>query len=119
MMGDFPDFEEKAAIATERLREQRAGGETALFGHVVVDEAQDLTPSRLSLLRALVDEGPNDLFICEDSRQRIYGRKSTLSQCGIRIVGRSRRLTLNPYDRAEPAVGGEHPVGRVVLGLRG
>lgn len=94
-MGDSTDFEEKAAIATEWLRERRGGSEAALFDHVVVDEAQDLTPSRLSLLRALVDEGPNDLFICEDSHQRIYGHKVTLSQCGIKIVGRSRRLTLN------------------------
>lgn len=92
---DSTDFEEKAAIATEWLRERRATGEAALFDHVVVDEAQDLTPSRLSLLRALVDEGPNDLFICEDSHQRIYGHKVTLSECGIKIVGRSRRLTLN------------------------
>jgi len=92
---DSTDFEEKAAIATEWLREQRVAGEPALFDHVIVDEAQDLTPSRLSLLRALVDEGPNDLFLCEDSHQRIYGHKVTLSQCGIKVVGRSRRLTLN------------------------
>lgn len=89
------DFEEKAAIATEWLRERRAAGDEALFDHVVVDEAQDLTPSRLAFLRALVGQGPNDLFICEDSHQRIYGHKVTLSQCGIKVVGRSRRLTLN------------------------
>lgn len=89
------DFEEKAAIATEWLGERRGAGGEALFDHVVVDEAQDLTPSRLAFLRALVGQGPNDLFICEDSHQRIYGHKVTLSQCGIKVVGRSRRLTLN------------------------
>lgn len=94
-IADSTDFEEKAAIATEWLRERRSAGEPALFDHVVVDEAQDLTPSRLSLLRTLVGEGPNDLFICEDSHQRIFGQKVTLSQCGIKIVGRSHRLTLN------------------------
>lgn len=94
-IADSTDFEEKAAIATEWLRERRYAGQPALFDHVIVDEAQDLTPSRLTLLRALVDDGPNDLFICEDSHQRIYGQKVTLSQCGIKIVGRSRRLTLN------------------------
>lgn len=94
-LSDTTDFEEKAAIATEWLRDQREAGKPALFDHVVVDEGQDLTPSRFSFLRALVAEGPNDLFICEDSHQRIYGHKVTLGQCGIRIVGRSRRLTLN------------------------
>ncbi|WP_281964351.1 UvrD-helicase domain-containing protein [Serinicoccus marinus] len=89
------DFEEKAAIATEWLRQERERTGRALFDHVVVDEGQDLTPSRLRLLRALVAEGRNDLFLCEDSHQRIYGHKVTLSQCGIRTVGRSRRLTLN------------------------
>lgn len=85
------DFGEKAAIAAEWLR--RSG--TDLFDHVVVDEAQDLAPTRLQLLRALVPEGENDLFICEDSHQRIYGQKVTLSHYGISIRGRSRRLSLN------------------------
>lgn len=86
------DFVEKAAIAAAWL--DLTG--TRLFDHVIVDEAQDLEPSRLQLLRALVAEGPNDLFICEDSHQRIYGQKVVLSHCGINIRGgRSRRLTLN------------------------
>lgn len=86
------DFDEKAEIAAAWLE---ASGE-APFDHVLVDEAQDLTPSRLRLLRNLVAEGPNDLFICEDSHQRIYGQKVTLSHVGINVRGRrSRRLTLN------------------------
>ena len=47
------------------------------------------------LLRALVGEHPDDLFIAEDSHQRIYGRRVVLGQYGIKVVGRSRRLTLN------------------------
>src|SRR5690606_15385970 len=35
------------------------------------------------------------LFIAEDSHQRIYGQKVTLSHLGIETRGRSRRLTLN------------------------
>lgn len=86
------DFDEKAAIAAAWLEES---GETP-FDHVLVDEAQDLTPSRLRLLRNLVPVGPNDVFICEDSHQRIYGQKVTLSHVGINVRGRrSRRLTLN------------------------
>ena len=63
--------------------------------HVLVDEGQDLSPCQWQLVRALAAEGPDDLFIAEDSQQRIYGQRVVLSRFGIRIVGRSRRLTLN------------------------
>jgi superfamily I DNA/RNA helicase len=66
-----------------------------LADHVIVDEAQDLHVSHWRLLRSLVPVGPNDLFICEDSHQRIYGEKVVLSRLGIHVQGRSRRLTLN------------------------
>lgn len=85
------DFHEKAALAARWLTDTN----THLFDHVLVDEAQDLSPSHLTLLRAVVAERRNDLFLCEDSHQRIYGQKITLSHYGINIRGRSRRLTLN------------------------
>lgn len=85
------DFVEKAAIAAAWL-DMRG---IRLFDHVIVDEAQDLTIPHLKLLRALAAEGKNDLFICEDSHQRIYGAKVVLSHCGINVRGRARRLTLN------------------------
>jgi superfamily I DNA/RNA helicase len=86
------DFEEKAAIASHLLI-KRDGERFA--DHVLVDEAQDLSPCRLMLLRALVAPGLNDLFLAEDSHQRIYGQRMVLSRYGINIVGRSRRLMLN------------------------
>lgn len=88
-------FPEVLALAAEhmRLRGESGGGHVA--DHVIVDEAQDLHASHWALLRALVAEGPNDLFIAEDSHQRIYGQPVVLSRFGIKIVGRSRRLTLN------------------------
>ncbi|BBY36829.1 DNA helicase [Mycobacterium mantenii] len=85
------DFDEKAAIAAQVLD----GGADRPADHVLVDEAQDLTPCRLLLVRALAAAGPDDLFLAEDSHQRIYGQRITLSRYGINIVGRSRRLTLN------------------------
>ena len=86
------DFDEKAAIAARVL--DNHGGERPA-DHVLVDEAQDLSPCRLQLLRSLVAPGMNDLFLAEDSHQRIYGQRIVLSRYGINIVGRSRRLTLN------------------------
>ncbi|WP_439664097.1 3'-5' exonuclease [Lentzea sp. HUAS TT2] len=65
------------------------------YDHVVVDEGQDLTPAHWRLLRGIVPVGPNDLFICEDAHQRIYGRQVVLSRFGIETRGRSQKLTLN------------------------
>lgn len=65
------------------------------YQHVIVDEGQDLHEAQWRLLRAAVDPGPNDMFIVGDSHQRIYDRRSSLSQVGIKITGRSRRLRIN------------------------
>ncbi|MCX2779241.1 UvrD-helicase domain-containing protein [Microbulbifer thermotolerans] len=63
---------------------------------VIVDEAQDMGTQAFKLIRALVPEGPNDLFIVGDGHQRIYGKnKVVLGQCGINIRGRSARLKVN------------------------
>lgn len=87
-------FPEAAAIAACWL--EQYGAESGLVAdHVLVDEGQDLTPSHWQLLRALAMRGDNDLFIAEDTHQRIYGHHVVLRNYGIKIVGRSRRLTLN------------------------
>ena len=65
------------------------------YQHVIVDEAQDLHEAQWRLIRSLVDESPNDLFIVGDSHQRIYDRRTSLSKVGINIVGRSRKLRIN------------------------
>jgi superfamily I DNA/RNA helicase len=65
------------------------------YDHVVVDEGQDLHGAHWRFLRAMVKPGQNDLFICEDAYQRIYGDRLVLSRFGIQTRGRSRRLTLN------------------------
>jgi superfamily I DNA/RNA helicase len=65
------------------------------YAHIVVDEAQDLHAAHWRLLRALAPEGPNDLFVCGDTHQRIYDNRVTLGSLGIDIRGRSHRLNLN------------------------
>lgn len=84
-------FPEVAAVAAVAL-EQREG---AFADHVLADEAQDFHAPHWQLLRALVETGPNDLFIAEDAHQRIYGQRVSLKQFGIAIQGRARRLNLN------------------------
>ena len=85
-----------SAVGAEVLRIQRERSDRALFDHVVVDEAQDFNAGHWRFLRACVDAGPNDIFLAEDSHQRIYGQPLTLSHFGISTRGRaSRKLTLN------------------------
>lgn len=62
---------------------------------IVVDETQDLSAAALALLRGVLQEGPNDLFIVGDAHQRIYRHKVVLSKVGINVKGRSRRLRIN------------------------
>lgn len=92
---DVTDWDEKAALAARYLDEEVKLGHERPADSVLVDEAQDLSPARLLFLRALAPAGPNDLFLAEDSQQRIYGSRIVLSRYGIQIRGRSRRLTLN------------------------
>ena len=95
------DWDEKAAVAARYLDERVRDGVERPATSVLIDEAQDLTPARLQFLRALAPAGRNDLFLAEDSHQRIYGNKIVMSRYGIEIRGRSRRLTLNYRTTAE------------------
>ncbi len=71
------------------------GDDKRSYQAVVIDEGQDFATEALSLLRALVPEQTNDMFIVGDAHQRIYQRKTSLSQCGINIMGRGRKLKIN------------------------
>lgn len=67
-----------------------------LYKHVIVDEAQDMSPQSFKLLRALAGKPhENDIFVVGDSRQRIYKNRATLKFCNIDVVGRSFNLDIN------------------------
>ncbi|MFI9487340.1 3'-5' exonuclease [Promicromonospora sp. NPDC052451] len=89
------DFDERARIVALALDKAADDGAPRMADHLLVDEAQDLTPARLLLLRALCAPGPDDLFLADDSQQRIYVPRTVLSRHGIHVTGRSRRLRLN------------------------
>ncbi|OHV66836.1 UvrD-helicase domain-containing protein [Pseudofrankia sp. BMG5.36] len=82
-------------LADDAARYARAMPVGDLFPHVVVDEAQDLHPAQWRLLRAVVPDGPDDLFIVGDAHQRIYDHRVALTTMGINVRGRSHRLRLN------------------------
>ena len=67
----------------------------SIYSHVVLDEAQDFNAEAFRLIRDMVPESKNDIFIAGDAHQRIYGHKVILGQCGIKIIGRSKKLKLN------------------------
>ena len=70
-------------------------GDILPYKAVVVDETQDLFPEELRLIRQLVPEQSNDIFLVGDAHQRIYARPIVLSHCGINIRGRSSKLRIN------------------------
>ena len=52
-------------------------------------------PQALRLLRKITPEQVDDMFLVGDGHQRIYRRFAVLGQCGIKIVGRGRKLRIN------------------------
>ncbi|MDX9721910.1 MAG: 3'-5' exonuclease [Myxococcota bacterium] len=78
----------EAAALLETLPQER-------FAHVVADEVQDFGYPELLLLRRLVLDGEDDIFLCGDPGQRIYKMRSSWGAAGINIRGRSTRLRVN------------------------
>ncbi len=80
--------------AAALLRRKR-NAPSADYAAVIVDEAQDLGAPAFKLIRSIVPEGKDDLFVVGDGHQRIYGRSNVvLGRCGINIRGRSHKLRL-------------------------
>lgn len=71
------------------------GADNRRYHAVVVDETQDFGRGALQLLRHLVKEQANDLFLVGDAHQRIYQQQVPMSHCGINIIGRGRKLKIN------------------------
>ena len=75
------------------LERDRSGLE---YTSVIVDEAQDWGTQAYKLIRSIVPEGKDDLFVVGDGHQRIHGvNRVVLGRCGINIRGRSKKLRLN------------------------
>ncbi|BAX82353.1 UvrD-helicase domain-containing protein [Labilibaculum antarcticum] len=66
------------------------------YSHIICDEIQDFTNNELTLMRSLVSEHENDMFLVGDPFQNIYQRKINFSQSGISVRGqRSKKLKIN------------------------
>ncbi|MFT5913389.1 MAG: mRNA-degrading endonuclease RelE of RelBE toxin-antitoxin system, partial [Paraglaciecola sp.] len=72
------------------------GNDDKPFEYLLCDEVQDFSNVELRLMRSLVKEKSNDLFLVGDPYQSIYDRRINFSKAGINIRGkRSRKLKVN------------------------
>ncbi|GEC32159.1 hypothetical protein N181_19595 [Sinorhizobium fredii USDA 205] len=62
----------------------------ARYTSILVDEAQDFGTTELSVVRQLVQVGPNDIFLCGDVAQTILPKHRSLVEAGITSVSRER-----------------------------
>ncbi|HMU33872.1 MAG TPA: UvrD-helicase domain-containing protein [Pyrinomonadaceae bacterium] len=83
------------AMIFDRLTADLEGGAPAPYDFVVVDEAQDLTPTQLRFLSALARTRANGLFFAGDLGQRIFQQAFSWLSLGVDIRGRSRSLKIN------------------------
>lgn len=83
----FPDLRNEA-LAIARGKDWRGH-----WDHVFVDEAQDLSPSALSLL-AEVCKTPEGLFFAADNKQSLYSRNYKWTSANPRLQFRGRTATL-------------------------
>ncbi|MEV1169620.1 UvrD-helicase domain-containing protein, partial [Nonomuraea sp. NPDC049784] len=63
------------------------------YRHIVVDEAQDVSPAQWRLLRAAVPRAADDLFVVGDPHQRVTDTRVTLGAVGIPAVQHTLRIS--------------------------
>lgn len=81
-------------LRREALARVRAGVYTRRYDHVVVDEAQDLSPVALSLLAELA-ASPEGIFLAADAKQSLYSRNYTFASAHPRLDFRGRTALLS------------------------
>ena len=90
------EFADATRDARHLLKQQ---GDVLPYQAIILDEAQDMSAEVFRLLRQMIptEEGSraNDILIVGDPHQRIYGSPIVLSQCGVQIRGRGRKLRIN------------------------
>lgn len=62
---------------------------------VLVDEVQDFGTIELNVVRRLVPEKENNIFLCGDIAQQVCFKHHKLSDAGINVVGRSYSIKKN------------------------
>ncbi|NUS08045.1 MAG: AAA family ATPase [Nonomuraea sp.] len=63
------------------------------YRHIVVDEAQDISPAQWRLLRAAAPHAHDDLFVVGDPHQRVTDTRVALGAVGIPAVQHTLRIS--------------------------
>jgi hypothetical protein len=90
------------------------------YRHIVVDEAQDVSPSQWRLLRAAVPRAHDDLFVVGDPHQRVTDTRVALGALGIPAVQHTLRISYRlPQELLSAAVRlrGGSPADGLVKGM--
>ena len=87
--GDYDDLINRSLELIE------AGVKPTRYSTAVIDEIQDLSAAIMRLIRGIIPEGENDLFLVGDGLQRIYPGGYVLGRLDIDIVGRGTLLKKN------------------------
>lgn len=63
---------------------------------ILIDESQDFGTLDIRVVRRLVGEAENDVFLCGDAAQQVSSKHQNLAEAGVPVPGaRSYKLTLN------------------------
>jgi superfamily I DNA/RNA helicase len=100
---DYDDF------ILQSLDQLEQGEYSSPYQAAIVDELQDLTESTLCLIRRLVPEVPDDLFLVGDGLQRIYPGGVSLRRINIDVIGRGVLLRRN-YRNTQEILRAAHAV---------
>ncbi|MFM8277059.1 MAG: 3'-5' exonuclease [Cyanobium sp.] len=84
-----------AAQLFQRSADQLRQRGSRPYQHIVVDEAQDISPTQLRLLVAIAGTGRDALFFAADLGQRIFQLPFSWSEAGVDLRGRSHTLRIN------------------------
>ena len=101
------DFDDMIARATDHVE---AGRYRSPFGYILVDEFQDISPSRARLLKALLDKSPTaQLFAVGDDWQAIFrfaGSEISIMREFEARFGKSERIDLETTFRCADRIAG-------------
>jgi hypothetical protein len=60
------------------------------YTNILVDEAQDFGTTELAIVRILVPEGANDIFLCGDVAQTVLPKQRSVVEAGLANITRER-----------------------------
>ena len=62
------------------------------YDHILIDEAQDFGTTELAIIRKLVAETQNDIFLCGDVAQTVLPKHRSLGMASLQLSARDRIL---------------------------